>query len=67
MEEHESGLSYRTIQAVEEGATNVTLRNLFLISKRLNIEVKDLFNFEIKSKTEKSIKPTKKENNSNLK
>lgn len=42
MEEGEFGISYRTLQDIEGGRSNVTLLSLFKIAKRLHVKPKDL-------------------------
>ena len=36
----------RTLQDIENGRTNVTLKNLFYISKKLDVKPKDLIDIE---------------------
>lgn len=43
--EEENGLPVRTYQDIERGNSNVTLKSLQSIAKRLDVEIKDLFDF----------------------
>ncbi len=45
MDEGQNGLPVRTFQDIERGNSNVTLKSLNLIAKRLEVDIKDLFNF----------------------
>ncbi|MBP7280225.1 MAG: helix-turn-helix transcriptional regulator [Leptospiraceae bacterium] len=45
MDEGQNGLPVRTFQDIERGNSNVTLKSLNLIAKRLEVDLKDLFNF----------------------
>jgi transcriptional regulator with XRE-family HTH domain len=45
MDEGQNGLPVRTFQDIERGNSNVTLKSLNLIARRLEVELKDLFNF----------------------
>jgi len=42
MDEHPYKIPVRTLADVELGTTNPTLKNLWLISKRLEVDVRDL-------------------------
>jgi len=39
---------YKYFQRIEYGQKNITLKTVFKICKKLNIQPKDLFNFKIK-------------------
>lgn len=39
---------YKYYQKIEYGQKNITLKTIFKICKKLNIQPKDLFNFKIK-------------------
>ena len=43
MEEGVYGVSHRTVQDVETGKSNASLRSIYKIAKRLKINPKDLF------------------------
>jgi len=42
MEEGSYGISYRTVQDIENGKSNTSLRSIYKIAKRLGIEPKDI-------------------------
>lgn len=39
-------INVRTYQRIENMETDITLKNLYLISKRLDVDIKEFFNFE---------------------
>ncbi len=41
-------IEYKYFQKIEYGQVNITIKTLFKICKKLNIQPKDLFNFKIK-------------------
>jgi transcriptional regulator with XRE-family HTH domain len=42
MDDGEDGIPYRTIQNIESGKSNPSLRTLHRLSKRLDIDIRDL-------------------------
>lgn len=46
MEDHVEGLSYRTMQQIEENKANPTMKTLFNLSRALGVKVKDLLDLE---------------------
>ncbi len=46
MEEGKFGINVRTYQRIENMKTDITLKNLFLISKRLGVDIKEIITFE---------------------
>ncbi|PJZ76223.1 helix-turn-helix domain-containing protein [Leptospira neocaledonica] len=42
MEEGDHGVSYRTVQDIENGQSHPSVRSIFKISKRLKVKPKDL-------------------------
>ncbi len=46
MEEGVYALNVRTYQRIENSETDITLKNLYLISKQLDVDIKEFFNFE---------------------
>lgn len=62
MEEDNSGISYRTVQDIENGQSNPSVKSIFKIARRLDIELSDLmslnkFKFKRRQKvSEKEIK-----------
>jgi transcriptional regulator with XRE-family HTH domain len=43
MEEGEYGINVRTYQRIETRATDITMKNLFKISKKLNVDIRKFF------------------------
>lgn len=43
MESGEFGINVRTYQRIENMETDITLKNLFLISKKLNVKIEEFF------------------------
>ena len=43
----ESGISREQLGRIENGKINTSVSNIFAISKALNIELKDIFDFKI--------------------
>ncbi len=46
MEDHVEGISYRTMQQIEENKANPTMKTLFNLAKGLGVKVKDLLDLE---------------------
>jgi len=46
MEEGKFGIHVRTYQRIENLETDITLNNLYLISKRLSVDIRDFFDPE---------------------
>lgn len=44
--EGKDGIEYKYVQKIEYGQVNLTLKSLYKLSKKLNVDIKKLFDFK---------------------